>query len=71
MAEKIHLRIDQLNAANSIEELIQFKIGRCHPLSGDKNGEFAMDLVHPFRLVFKREIYVEDIILIISIENYH
>ncbi len=30
MAEKIQLRIDQIRAADSVEMMIQFKIGRCH-----------------------------------------
>ena len=26
---------------------------RCHQLSGDRDEQFAIDLVHPFRLVFE------------------
>lgn len=36
MAEKIQLRIDQISAALSVEMMIQFKIGRCHPLKGNR-----------------------------------
>ena len=28
---------------------------RCHQLSGDRDEQFAIDLVHPFRLVFEVE----------------
>lgn len=35
MAEKIHMRIDQITAALSIEMMLQFRIGRCHLLRGN------------------------------------
>ena len=27
---------------------------RCHPLLNNRKGQYAVDLVHPFRLVFKK-----------------
>lgn len=48
MARKIQLRIDQISATSTVEELIRYHIGRCHPLHGDRNGQYAMDLVHPY-----------------------
>ena len=33
MAEKIHQRIDEIGAADTVEMMIQFHIGRCHPLT--------------------------------------
>lgn len=47
MAELIHRRVDQIEAADSVEQLIQFQIGRCHPLHQNREGQYAMDLVHP------------------------
>lgn len=52
MTELIHLRIDQLNAAETVEEMINFSIGRCHQLNGNREGQYALDLVHPYRLIF-------------------
>lgn len=52
MARKIHQRIDQLSAADTVEELIQFHIGRCHRLVGDREGQYAMALEQGNRLVF-------------------
>ena len=52
MAQKITQRINELRAADSVDMLVQFQLGRCHPLKGDRLGQFAMDLVHPYRLVF-------------------
>ena len=54
MAEKIHLRIDQISAASSVEMMIQYNIGRCHPLKGNRKNQYAVDLVHPYRLVFEK-----------------
>ena len=32
IAEKIHQRIDEITAADTVEMMVQFHIGRCHPL---------------------------------------
>ena len=71
MAEKIHQRIDQISAAESVEQMIQFRIGRCHLLTGDRTQQYAVDLVHPYRLVFAKagnEIQIADVIEIV---DYH
>ena len=30
MSEKIYMRLDQIRAAGTVEEMIQYHIGRCH-----------------------------------------
>lgn len=50
MARKLRARLADLLAASSVAEL---SAGRPHPLTGDRAGEFALDLVHPQRLVFE------------------
>ncbi len=49
----IHQRVDEIGAADSVEILVQFRIGRCHQLVGDRKGQYAMDLEHPLRLIFE------------------
>lgn len=71
MAGKISQRIGELKAAVSVEMLVQFQIGRCHPLKGNRKGEFAMDLVHPFRLVFEKNGNDIQLVRITAIEDYH
>ena len=71
MAEKIAQRIGELQMIGTVEMLVQFSTGRCHPLKGDRKGEYAMDLVHPYRLVFEKEGDRIQIARIISIEDYH
>lgn len=29
------------------------RFGRCHELTENRSGQFSMDLVHPYRLIFK------------------
>ena len=60
-----------IQSANSVEMLVQYSIGRCHPLEGDRKGEYAMDLAHPFRLVFEQGKKDIKIVKIINIEDYH
>lgn len=71
MAEKIMLRIDQISAALSVEMMIQFRIGRCHQLKGNRKNQFAVDLVHPYRLVFEKKGTEIQIANIIEIVDYH
>lgn len=71
MAAKIFQRINEIGSADSVEMLLQFSVGRCHPLKGNRDGEYAMDLVHPYRLVFEKKKDVLQIVRINSIEDYH
>lgn len=71
MAELIHLRIDQLNAAETVEEMINFSIGRCHQLNGNREGQYALDLVYPYRLIFVKIDDQIQIVKIIEIVDYH
>ena len=71
MAIKIHQRIKALNGTNSFEYLLQLSVGRCHSLKGNRYGQFAMDLIHPYRLIFQKENEVIELIKILAIEDYH
>lgn len=71
MALKIHQRIDEISAAPNVEMMIQFKIGRCHPLKGNRENQYAVDLVHPYRLIFEKKGNEVQIANIMEIVNYH
>lgn len=71
MAEKIHMRIDQITAIDTVEMMIQCRIGRCHPLTQNRKGQYAMDLVHPYRLVFEKHGNKVQIAHIIEIIDDH
>lgn len=71
MADKIHQRIDEISAADTVEMMIQFRIGRCHPLVHNRKGQYAVDLVHPYRLVFEKNGDKIQIANILEIVDYH
>ena len=71
MAEIIHRRIDEIAAADNVEMMVQFRIGRCHPLKHDRKGQYAVDLVHPFRMVFEKHGNKIQIAHILEIIDYH
>ena len=71
MAEKIHQRIDEIDASETVEEMIQFHIGRCHQLNGNRKGQYAMDLIHPQRLIFEKRGNEIQIVNVIEITDYH
>jgi len=73
MAFKLSQRIQELQAADSVDMLVRFRIGRCHALAGNLAGQYAMDLAHPYRLILekagvKNEIHI---VKIVAIKDYH
>jgi len=51
MASVIRRRLMDLHAAETLASMRDVP-GRCHPLTENLDGLFAVDLVHPKRLVF-------------------
>lgn len=52
-ARKIKLRLDQMQAAASIAELMTLPGARCHQLGADRDEQFSVDLDGPYRLIFE------------------
>lgn len=52
-ARKLKLRLAFLKAAPTLKDVPTEKPHRRHQLTGDRKGEFAVDLEHPFRLMFE------------------
>lgn len=71
MAEKIELRVWQIASAETVEEMIEHHVGRCHQLKGKRQSQYAVDLVHPYRLVFEKKGEQIQIACIIEIVDYH
>ena len=71
MAEKISQRISEIQAADNVEQMIQFHIGRCHELHGNRKKQYAVDLVQPKRLVFEKHGSEIQIANILEIVDYH
>lgn len=69
-----------LKAAINLAEVPTIKPDRCHQLIGNRKDEFAVDLKHPFRLIFKpklnspnekNDLTLITEIIILEVENYH
>lgn len=71
MAHIIQIRVDQIKAARNVEYLSQFQIGGCHKLKGNRKGQYAMDLVQPYRLIFTQEDDNSVSVRIEEIVDYH
>ncbi len=71
MAVKIQQRIVQLTEAPSVNFLIQLHAGRCHNLTEDRAGQYAMDLEQPYRLIFIQLDGEVQIVEVQEIVDYH
>ena len=52
-AKQIQLRMAVLAAALCLEEVPHYPPERRHELTGNRKGQFAVDLKHPKRLIFE------------------
>lgn len=50
-ANRIGQRLDDLRAANTLDDM-RYLPGNCHELLHDRTGQLALDLDHPYRLIF-------------------
>ena len=71
MSEKIQQRITEIKAMDAIEDMIEYHIGRCHRLKNNRKGQYAVDLVHPNRLVFEKHGDEIQVAHILEIVDYH
>lgn len=53
MSKTIQSRLAVLEAADTLAEAADRPALRLHQLIGGRSGQFAVDLVHPHRLVFR------------------
>jgi len=52
-AELLKMRLNQMRASNTLEDLRKLSQLRCHELKGDRKGQLSVDLDHPYRLIFE------------------
>ncbi|MBS3938493.1 MAG: type II toxin-antitoxin system RelE/ParE family toxin [Peptococcaceae bacterium] len=50
-AKKLFLRIQQLEAAGALNEMVNVPGAHFHALTGNRKGQFALNLTHPKRLI--------------------
>jgi plasmid maintenance system killer protein len=46
-------RLDEICDSDNLKVLKSLPQARCHPLKGDYGGKWAVDLEHPYRLIFE------------------
>ena len=71
--KKVCTNVSEAEKRHGLEmaEKIMLRIGRCHQLKGNRKNQFAVDLVHPYRLVFEKKGTEIQIANIIEIIDYH
>lgn len=84
MARKLVQRLNEFRAADTLSVISHLPPPRLHKLDGRRGDEYAVDLVHPARLIFR--IHQEPIplcldggvdrskvtsIMIVEVEDYH
>jgi len=52
-AKLLRRRLDEFRAADNLEVLRSLPQVRCHELKGNREGTLAVDLDHPYRLIFE------------------
>lgn len=52
MARKLQQRMAELKAAEALSDISHLPPPRCHELTGNRAGQFSVDLEHPYRLLF-------------------
>lgn len=52
MARRLRQRLMELKAADTLADISRLPPARSHELAGVRNGQFSVDLVHPYRLIF-------------------
>lgn len=71
IAGKLHMRLDEISNADNVEQMLQYRVGRCHKLQGTRKDQYAVDLTHPYRLIFEKHGDEIQIANIIEIVDYH
>ena len=55
-ARKIQRRLFELHGVDNLSQISPLPPPRRHQLKGDRKGQYAVDVKHPFRIVFRRMI---------------
>jgi plasmid maintenance system killer protein len=57
MAKKVQVRIDEIEASPNLAILMQLPAANCHPLKGNRSGEWAVDISGNYRMIFEIDHY--------------
>ncbi len=51
--KKVNQRMGEIKASDNLSVLMSIPAARCHQLTGDKKGSFAVDISNNHRLIFE------------------
>ncbi len=51
IGNKLTKRVSELSAAITLDDIAKIPAARLHKLKGSRTNEYAIDLIHPFRLI--------------------
>jgi proteic killer suppression protein len=77
-AELIVQRYNELVNIPNLGLMVKYRVGRCHLLTGNLKGKYALDLEHPLRMIIEPVFESENLeinevveVSIIIMEDYH
>ena len=53
MAKKVSQRMEQLKAAPTLSDMVNYQAARCHQLKGERKDEWAIDISVNHRMILK------------------
>lgn len=67
-ARRLKMILSALNTAIKLQDMMDIPALRCHPLKGDRHGEYSVEVNGNWRVVFKLE---EPNVFDVDLEDYH
>ena len=71
-------RYNELDNIPNLGMMVKCRVGRCHPLKGNYQGKYALDLEHPLRMIIEpvfesesKDINEVVFVSIVKMEDYH
>jgi proteic killer suppression protein len=52
LSDKLQQRLSELSGVATLQDMRELPAARCHELTSNLAGKLAIDLNHPFRLIF-------------------
>lgn len=68
MAKRLRMILTTLSTATCIQDVVDVRALGCHPLKGERKGEYSVEVNGNWRVVFKVE---EPNVLDVDLEDYH
>lgn len=71
VAKRYILRIKIIQHTKSLDDLMLLPALRCHPLTGNRKGQYAVNLTGRYRLIFTLEANQVNVIMIEEVSKHY